>query len=150
MKKRWTTQDIVDQKGKFVIITGANSGLGFASAKALASKGAHIILAVRNVQKGQAAVDKILASVPKAELTLMQCDVSDLDSVTQFVQAYTDQFDWVDVLMNNAGIMATPPRKTNQGFEAQFATNHLGHFALTGRLLEALKLAPNGGRVVNV
>ncbi|HAP64126.1 MAG TPA: short-chain dehydrogenase, partial [Cytophagales bacterium] len=150
MKNRWTTQDIADQSGKFIIITGANSGLGYASAKALAAKGAHVILAVRNLKKGQEAVDKILTSVPKAQLALMQCDVSDLDSVTQFVEAYTSQYDWVDVLMNNAGIMATPPRKTNQGFEAQFATNHLGHFALTGRLMEALKLAPNGSRVINV
>ena len=150
MKSRWNTQDIPDLSGKNIIITGANSGLGFASTKALAANGANDILAIRNLEKGQAALDKVKTLVPKAKLDMMRLDVSDLNSVKEFADAYVEKYGHVDVLMNNAGIMATPPTKSPQGFEAQFATNHLGHFALTGHLMEALKAAPNGARVINV
>lgn len=150
MKANWNTDDIPDLQGKLIIITGANSGLGFSSAKAIAAKGGHVILAVRNLEKGQAAVGKIKALSPQAELTLMSCDVSKLESVESFAEDYLKQFDHVDVVMNNAGIMMTPRWTTREGFEGQFASNHLGHFALTGKLMDALKASPNGGRVVNV
>lgn len=150
MKNRWTTNDIPDQSGKIIVITGANSGLGFSSTKALAAKGAKVVLAVRNLQKGQAAMDEVKQAVPEADLVLMKCDVSDLESVKQFVEAFRGAFTHADILMNNAGIMATPPMTSPQGFEAQFATNHLGHFALTGLMLGTLAQAPNGARVVNV
>ncbi len=145
----WTLNDIPEQSGKVIIITGANVGLGYESAKALAEKGAEVILAVRTVSKGQDAEAKIRQSIPNAQLHTMTLDLSDLASVKAFAETFKSRFNRLDVLMNNAGVMATPEMKTKDGFELQFGTNHLGHFALTAQLMDVLLSTPNS-RVVNV
>lgn len=145
----WTLNDIPDQTGKVIIITGANVGLGYESAKVLANKGAEVVLAVRSVGKGNDAETSILQSVPDAKLHVMSLDLSDLESVKSFAETFKSQFNQLDVLMNNAGVMATPQRQTKDGFELQFGTNHLGHFALTAQLMDVLLRTPNS-RVVNV
>ena len=147
--KTWTTKDIPDLSGKVAIITGANSGLGFESALEIARKGATVILAVRNLGKGRAAVDRIATELEGGSLELMKLDLSDQESIKQFVDAFNQKYDRLDILLNNAGIMAVPQGKTAQGFELQIGVNHLGHFALTGLLLEKL-LSTAGSRVVNV
>lgn len=146
---KWTHNNIPDQTGKIIVITGANSGLGYESSLALARKNAHVIMAIRNLSKGEAAKTQILAQVPNANVELMQLDLGSLDSVREFAAAYTAKYDKLDVLMNNAGIMAVPQGKTADGFEKQFGVNHLGHFALTGLLYDVLTRTPNS-RVVNV
>ncbi len=146
---RWTARDIPDQDGKIFIITGANSGLGLASAKALASKKARIIMAIRNLEKGLKSQQDILDEIPRADLDLRELDLADLASINRFASGINSDYKKVDVLINNAGIMATPYRKTVDGFEQQFGTNHLGHFALTGKLLKLL-LKTAGSRIVNV
>jgi NAD(P)-dependent dehydrogenase (short-subunit alcohol dehydrogenase family) len=145
----WTTNDIPDQHGKTIIVTGANSGIGFEAALALAAKGAQVILAVRSAEKGQTAVTAIRQVYPQATVEVMELDLSDLASVRRFAQAFLARFNQLPVLINNAGVMALPFRKTVDGFEMQFGTNHLGHFALTGLLLPAIITTP-GARVVNV
>ncbi len=146
----WTTKDIPDQTGRVAIVTGANSGLGYFTALDLARSGASVTLAVRTLTKGEKAKAEMLALAPGADLTVMELDVSSLASVKKFAA------DWqkanpggLDLLINNAGVMAIPRRTTVDGFEMQFGTNHLGHFALTGQLLSALAKRP-GARVVNV
>ncbi|MEA9983830.1 oxidoreductase [Subtercola sp. RTI3] len=126
MTSRWTTSNIPDQTGKTIIVTGANSGLGEATANALAAHGARVILACRDTDKGAAAAKKM-----NGDVTVRELDVADLDSVRSFA----DQTGQVDVLINNAGVMATPEQRTADGFELQLGTNYLGHFALTGLLL---------------
>jgi NAD(P)-dependent dehydrogenase (short-subunit alcohol dehydrogenase family) len=148
MKRKWTSEDIPDQSGKVAIVTGANSGLGFASAKALAEKGATVVLACRSEERGQEALRQMAASA-STEPVFLQLDLSDLASVKQFSEQFLSQFDRLDILMNNAGIMATPYRTTTDGFEQQIGVNHLGHFALTGRLMECLLGTPES-RIVNV
>ena len=137
----WTADDIPDQSGRRVIVTGANSGLGLSAARALARKGARVVLACRNLDKGRAA----LAAVGGGA-TLEQLDLASLASVRAFAAARTEP---VDLLINNAGIMAPPEGRTADGFELQFGTNHLGHFALTGLLLDRL-LAGSAPRVVTL
>ncbi len=149
MKQDWTTNDIPDQAGKTIVITGANSGLGLESTRVLAGKGAHIVMACRNLEKGEAAKQEVLAQVPNASLDLMQLDLGSLDSVRAFADAYKAKYDRLDVLMNNAGIMAIPYRETADGFETQFGVNHLGHFALTGLLMDVILKTPNA-RIMNV
>ena len=146
---KWTANDIPDQTGRMAIITGANSGIGYETARALAQKGATVILACRSLVKGETAVSQIHQETPTAKLDLMQLDLSDLSSVNQFVQEFKEQYKRLDLLINNAGVMMPPFTKTKDGFELQFGTNHLGHFALTGQLLDLITSTPNA-RVVNV
>lgn len=145
----WTAEQIPDQSGRVVVITGGNIGLGYESASALAKKGAEVIIASRNLGKANAARDKILAQVPQAKLKVMQLDLSDLASVRAFSEAFHRQYDRLDILMNNAGLMIPPYGTTKDGFETQFGVNHLGHFALTGLVLDLILATPNS-RVVTV
>ncbi|ORV89725.1 SDR family NAD(P)-dependent oxidoreductase [Mycolicibacterium iranicum] len=140
----WTTADIPDQSGRTAVITGANTGLGFETAKALAEKGAHVVIAVRNTTKGGQAAARISGDVEVQEL-----DLTSLASINAAADALKSRFDKIDLLINNAGVMTTPKGTTKDGFELQFGTNHLGHFALTGLLLDAL-LDVDGARIVTV
>lgn len=149
MATEWNVEDMPDQSGKVVIVTGANSGLGYESSLALGRKGAKVIMACRNTSKGEAARDALLEEAPEADLELMTLDLSSLDSVQAFAEAYQANHEQLDLLINNAGVMAPPYQTTADGFEMQIGTNHLGHFALTGRLLDLL-LKTSGSRVVNV
>jgi NAD(P)-dependent dehydrogenase (short-subunit alcohol dehydrogenase family) len=149
-KKRWTSSDIWDQTGRVAIVTGANSGIGFEAAKALATKGAHVIVASRSKQRGEEAVASLLEAGPDVTVELMLLDLASLGSVREFVTAFTERFDRLDLLLNNAGVMMPREREeTADGFELQLGTNHLGHFALTVQLLPLL-VATQGSRVVNV
>jgi NAD(P)-dependent dehydrogenase (short-subunit alcohol dehydrogenase family) len=145
----WTTNDIPDQTGRTAVITGANTGLGYETAKALAAKGAHVVLAVRNTDKGNDAVALIADASPGASVTVQQLDLTSLDSVRRAADDLRSTYDTIDLLINNAGVMMTPKGTTQDGFELQFGTNHLGHFALTGLLLDRLLPVP-GSRVVTV
>jgi NAD(P)-dependent dehydrogenase (short-subunit alcohol dehydrogenase family) len=147
--QKWTVEDLPELSGKIVIITGANSGLGFEAAREMARKGAHVVLACRDVAKTKAAISSIAAEVPEAALQGMALDLARLSSVREFAESFLSAHGELHVLLNNAGVMAIPYRKTADGFEMQLGTNHLGHFALTGLLLEPL-LATPGARVVNV
>lgn len=138
-----------DQSGRTVVITGANSGIGFEAARALAKKNAHVVLACRNLDKAHEAEHRIEAEVPGAALSSLRLDLADLSSVEAFASAFDKAHAQLDVLVNNAGVMALPKRTTADGFEMQLGVNHLGHFALTAKLLEKL-LATPGSRVVNV
>jgi NAD(P)-dependent dehydrogenase (short-subunit alcohol dehydrogenase family) len=149
MAARWTAADIPDQKGRVVVVTGANSGLGMATARELARAGAQVVMACRNMDKGREAVSRITADVPDALLNLEALDLADLASVRDFAQRFSSEHERLDLLINNAGIMAPPRRMTKDGFESQFGTNHLGHFALTGLLMGRL-LAASEPRVVTV
>lgn len=135
----WTASAIPDLTGRTFVVTGANSGLGLASTRQLARHGAHVVMAVRNEIKGRQAVADIRAAVPDASLELRQIDLADLDSVKAFGARAHDDGLRVDVLINNAGVMIPPRTLSPQGHEVQFAGNHLGHFALTGLLLDLLQ-----------
>lgn len=148
-KKNWTTEDIPDLTGKVIVVTGANSGIGFEAAKEFARKGAQTILACRNMSKAEDALQSILTEIPEANAEIMQLDLASLASVRSFVEAFQDKYSQLDVLLNNAGIMMVPYGKTEDGFERQFGTNHLGHYALTGLLLPTLRNTPQA-RVVNI
>ncbi|MFJ9852654.1 oxidoreductase [Streptomyces sp. NPDC101150] len=148
-QQRWTAEQIPDQSGRVVLVTGANSGLGLATTRALARKGAHVILAVRDEAKGRRAVAEITAEHPAARLEVRQLDLADLDSVRAFSERLHADRAHLDVLINNAGVMAPPRTLSAQGHEVQFAANHLGHFALTGLLLDLLEAGDNP-RVVTV
>jgi NAD(P)-dependent dehydrogenase (short-subunit alcohol dehydrogenase family) len=143
---KWTTDDIPDLAGKRAIVTGANSGLGYQTALALAHHGATVVLACRSAERGEKALASIRAEVPDGDLVLGSLDLADLASVRAFAEAHQEP---LDLLVNNAGVMALPRRTTADGFEMQFGTNHLGHFALTGLLLPALLERP-AARVVTV
>jgi len=147
--EKWTIENISDQSGKVMVVTGGNSGLGYESIKALAGKGATVVLASRNVQKGEAAKAEILKEHPGGKIEVLPLDLMDLNSVRAFVKLFKDKYDRLDVLLNNAGIMTTPYFTTKDGFEGQMGTNHLGHFALTGLLMDLLGKTPQA-RVVNV
>jgi NAD(P)-dependent dehydrogenase (short-subunit alcohol dehydrogenase family) len=147
--KKWSAADIPDQSGRAAIVTGANSGLGLATARELARAGAAVTLACRNVGKGEEAAGRIRAAVPGAVLKVASLDLADLGSVRDFAAQAAGGHEQLDLLVNNAGIMAAPRRLTRDGFESQFGTNHLGHFALTGLLLALLLKAP-APRVVTV
>ncbi|MEU4341890.1 SDR family NAD(P)-dependent oxidoreductase [Nocardia sp. NPDC023852] len=146
---KWTTTDIPDQSGRTAVVTGANSGLGFETATALAAKGAHVVLAVRNLDKGKAAADRITAATPDARVELQHLDLGSLDGVRAAAAEIKAGHPRIDLLINNAGVMYPPKQTTTDGFELQFGTNHLGHFALTGLLLDTLLPVP-GSRVVTV
>ncbi|MGB8348012.1 MAG: oxidoreductase [Ktedonobacteraceae bacterium] len=143
----WTTNDIPDLQGSTVLVTGANSGLGLATTRALAAKGAHVIMACRNLDRARAAQASITASVPRASLELVHLDLASLASVRDCAASVLNTHDQLTLLFNNAGVMAIPRRETEDGFEMQFGSNHLGHFALTGLALPLL-LATPGSRVV--
>jgi NAD(P)-dependent dehydrogenase (short-subunit alcohol dehydrogenase family) len=145
----WTFADLPDQTGRTAIVTGANTGIGLETARMLALRGASVVLACRNPEKGQAALERIRAEKPAGTATLAALDLSDLESVAAFARDFTTTHDRLDLLINNAGVMVPPLGRTRQGFELQLGTNHLGHFALTGRLLPLL-LATPGARVVVV
>lgn len=147
MTDSWTVDQIPDQSGVTVVVTGANSGLGLVTARELARVGATVVLACRNTQKGATTAAEIGADVPDARVSVAELDLSSLDSVRQF--ADTLEADEVTLLINNAGIMMTPPGLTADGFELQFGTNHLGHFALTGLLMDKLQRA-DAARVVTL
>ena len=147
MTARWTADDIPDQSGRTAVVTGANSGLGLVTTLELARAGATVLMACRNLEKGAAAADQIRESVPNARVEVVELDLSSLDSVRQFADAL--DVDELDLLVNNAGIMWVPQQRSADGFELQFGTNHLGHFALTGRLLARLNRA-EAPRVVTV
>jgi len=149
MAQRWTPADLPDLTGKTVLITGANSGLGYEAALALSGKGAHVLLACRDQEKGRAAAAQIRAAHPRASIELVPLDLASLADVRRCAAAVGAAHARLDVLMNNAGVMALPYRRTADGFEMQIGTNHLGHFALTGLLLERLLAAP-GARIVTL
>ena len=146
---KWSAADVPDQSGRVAIITGANTGLGFETAAVLAAKGAHTVLAVRNLDKGNDAVARIKAASPNATVSLQQLDLMSLDNVRKAADELRTNHDRIDLLINNAGVMYTDKGSTKDGFETQFGTNHLGHFALTGLLLDHL-LPVDGSRVVTV
>jgi NAD(P)-dependent dehydrogenase (short-subunit alcohol dehydrogenase family) len=146
---KWTTADVPDQSGRVAVVTGANTGLGYHTAEVLAQCGAHVVLAVRNLEKGNLALARIVAAHPQADVTLQELDLSSLDSVRVAATALRKAYPRIDLLINNAGVMWTPKQLTADGFEIQFGTNHLGHFALTGQLLDNL-LPVRGSRVVTV
>ncbi|MEU5683940.1 short-chain dehydrogenase [Streptomyces venezuelae] len=149
-QRGWTAEHIPDQSNRVTVVTGANSGLGLATTRALARKGAHVILAVRDEAKGRAAAERLTAEIPGAALEVRRVDLADLDSVRAFCDELRADHARLDVLINNAGLMAPPRRLLSpQGHEVQFATNHLGHFALTGLLLDLLEAADDP-RVVTV
>jgi len=145
----WVKDDIPVQNSKTAIVTGANSGIGFQTALSLAEKGAHVVLACRNQKKADQAVANILVKHPEANCSVMQLDLSRLSSVRDFAKVALSELPRIDLLINNAGIMIPPHTITEDGFELQFVTNHLGHFALTGLLLPRLLNTPNS-RVVTV
>ncbi|MCV7031276.1 SDR family NAD(P)-dependent oxidoreductase [Mycobacterium sherrisii] len=146
---KWTTADIPDLSGRVAVVTGANTGLGYETALALAERGAHVVLAVRNLEKGKDAVARISRQSPGADVALQELDLTSLASVRAAAEALRAAHDRIDLLINNAGVMWTPKATTKDGFELQFGTNHLGHFALTGLLLDRL-LPVAGSRVVTV
>ncbi|MFA6978707.1 MAG: oxidoreductase [Ignavibacteriaceae bacterium] len=148
-QQKWDTKDIPDQKGRVVIVTGSSSGIGLEAARVLASKNATVIIAVRNPEKGNSAVNKIKRQHKNVNVEFMGLDLADLDSVRLFTKIFKEKFNKLDLLINNAGVMIPPYGKTKDGFELQFGTNHLGHFALTGLLIELLKNTKNS-RIVNV
>jgi NAD(P)-dependent dehydrogenase (short-subunit alcohol dehydrogenase family) len=143
----WTASDLPDQHDRTVILTGANSGIGLCAARELARAGAHVIMACRNTAKGETAAAEIRREVPDASLEVVALDLASLRSVREFAAGYDR--DRLDLLINNAGVMVPPRTTTEDGFELQIGTNHLGHFALTGLLLETLQATP-GARVVTV
>jgi NAD(P)-dependent dehydrogenase (short-subunit alcohol dehydrogenase family) len=136
---QWTAKQIPDQTGRIAIVTGANSGLGLVTARELARKGAQVILACRNAAKGQAAVREIAAAMPAAQLELEALDLGSLGSVAAFAERFRSTHAGLDLLINNAGVMAPPRQVTADGFELQLGTNHLGHFALMGRLIGTMQ-----------
>ncbi|RHW42063.1 SDR family NAD(P)-dependent oxidoreductase [Neobacillus notoginsengisoli] len=139
MSNGWTKNDIPDLTGKRVVITGGNSGIGFEAAHVLAERGAEVILASRNKGRAEAAVSKLSSVLPNTRISVMELNLSDLASVRAFATELCGAYPSLDILINNAGIMMPPYGRTKDGFEAQFGTNHLGHFALTGLLLNLLK-----------
>lgn len=148
MGSKWAVADIPDQTGRRAVVTGANSGLGYETSLALAQKGAAVTMAVRDTDKGEQAAADIRARTPGANVEVRRLDLADLASIDEFAWLWRESHpDGLDLLINNAGVMAIPKRTTANGFEMQFGTNHLGHFALTGRLLDALRA---GARIVTV
>ncbi len=145
----WSARDIPDLSGRTFVVTGANSGIGLEAAEALASRGAHVVMACRSADKATQAADRIRRQHPRARLDVRSLDLSSLDSIRRFAEQLQADAPTIDVLINNAGIMAIPRALTADGFEMQIGTNHLGHFALTGLLLAALARA-RAPRVVTV
>lgn len=149
MGYRWTAANVPEQHGRTAVITGANTGIGFQTAAVLADRGAHVVLAVRDIDKGENAMSRIGTRSPHASLAVQQLDLASLDSVHEAADALAATHPKVDLLINNAGVMFTPKGCTRDGFELQFGINHLGHFALTGLLLERM-MRVDGSRVVTI
>lgn len=146
----WNASDIPDQSGRTAVVTGANSGIGYVTARELARRGARVVLACRSEERGSRALGLLRSEVPGAEAEFMRLDLGDLGSVREFAASYeSEAHGGLDLLINNAGVMALPYRQTVDGFETQFGVNHLGHFALTGLLLPLLLRTP-GARIVTV
>ena len=146
---KWSTHDVPHLSGTSALVTGANSGLGYETALALAVAGAAVVLACRDQTKGAEALERIRRVAPAAQVELASLDLADQASIRDFADQFNAGHNGLNILVNNAGVMAIPRRETVDGFEMQFGTNHLGHFALTGLLLESL-LARPGARVVTV
>jgi NAD(P)-dependent dehydrogenase (short-subunit alcohol dehydrogenase family) len=144
----WTADRMGDLSGKTVIVTGANSGLGYEAAREFAMHGASVVLACRNVDRGTEAGERIRDDAPDVPLTVIGLDLADLSSVREFAANFTDTHDGLNILCNNAGVMAIPRSETADGFETQFGVNHLGHFALTGLLMDHLRETDGESRVV--
>jgi NAD(P)-dependent dehydrogenase (short-subunit alcohol dehydrogenase family) len=136
---KWTADEIPAQSGRLAVVTGANSGLGLATARELARAGARTVLACRNLARGEQARRDIEVRAPNTQVDVAELDLASLDSVHAFAERLRSQYDGIDLLVNNAGVMATPRRRTADGFELQFGTNHLGHFALTGLVIDMLQ-----------
>jgi NAD(P)-dependent dehydrogenase (short-subunit alcohol dehydrogenase family) len=149
MNNEWTFDNIPDLTGKVIIVTGGNSGLGYEAVKMFSRKNAEVILASRNLERGEKAKETIKAEFPHVNIKVMKLDLADLGSVHDFANNFKKDHEKLDILLNNAGIMWCPYNKTKDGFESQMGTNHFGHFALTGLLLDLLKKT-KGARVVNV
>ncbi|HEY1075810.1 MAG TPA: oxidoreductase [Fontimonas sp.] len=149
MTTPWTTANIPPQHGRRAVVTGANSGLGLQTATALAQAGAEVIMACRSPERAAAALAQVRQQAPGAQVELMTLDLADLASIRAFAETYAQRFDRLDLLINNAGVMALPFARTKDGFEMQIGTNHFGHFALTGLLLPQLRKG-QAPRVVNV
>lgn len=145
----WTTAEVGPQRGKVAVVTGASAGLGLETARELAAAGATVVLAVRSIERGEAAMDDIRSTVPDARLLIQQMDLASLESVRLAADALHDDLDRIDLLINNAGVMYTDRELTADGFELQFGTNHLGHFAFTSQVLDML-LPVAGSRIVTV
>jgi len=148
-RDHWTADDVPDQSGRVAVITGANTGIGYHTAEALAGRGAQVVLAVRDLDKGNAAAERINRAHPEADIEVRELDLSSLASVREAAKALAATHSRIDLLINNAGVMYTPRQSTVDGFELQFGTNHLGHFALTGLLLPRM-MRVKGSRVVTV
>ena len=146
---KWCERDVPDLSGKVAIVTGANSGIGYEAVKVLAAKGAHVVMACRSVDKCSSAVENIRREVERASLTIMKLELGDLSSVRGFAAAFKEEHNTLDILCNNAGIMQAPKGLTVDGFETHLGVNHLGHFALTGLLINTI-LNTKGSRVVTV
>jgi len=144
---KWNASMIPDQKGRVIIVTGATSGLGKETARVLAKKNATVVMAIRNVKKGEAVVAEFKKDLPNASFDVRALSLDSLDSIRQFADGIIKSYDRIDVLINNAGVMACPFSKTTDGFEIQMGVNHLGHFALTGLLMPLIQKTP-GSRIV--
>lgn len=147
--ENWTIKNIPELKGKIIIVTGGNSGLGLESVKAFSEKGAEVILACRSVEKGEEAKSNIEKSKMTGKIVVMKLDLMDLASIINFATKFKENFNRLDVLLNNAGIMTTPYFLTKDGFEGQMGTNHLGHFVLAASLFDLIKSTPKA-RIVNI
>jgi len=149
MNAKWTSDDVPGQHGRLAVVTGADTGLGFETAQVLAARGASVVLAVRDTEKGKRAAARIADTAPGADVMVQPLDLASLDSIRAAAGELRAQHPGIDLLINNAGVMFPPKQTTRDGFELQFGTNHLGHFALTGLLLEQMLPVP-GSRVVTV
>jgi NAD(P)-dependent dehydrogenase (short-subunit alcohol dehydrogenase family) len=148
-KKKWDSNNIPDQKGRVAVVTGSSSGIGYETARILAEKNATVIIAIRNLNKGTAAAERIRGQHPNAEVKVMELDLANMASIRNFATELKKNHGRLDLLINNAGVMMPPYSKTADGFELQFGTNHLGHFALTGLLMELIT-ATHDSRIINV
>jgi NAD(P)-dependent dehydrogenase (short-subunit alcohol dehydrogenase family) len=149
MNAKWTSDDVPGQQGRLAVVTGANTGLGFETARVLAAHGASVVLAVRDTEKGKRAAARIADATPGADVMVQPLDLTSLDSIRAAAGELRATYPRIDLLINNAGVAFTPRQITRDGFELQFGTNHLGHFAFTGLLLEQMLPVP-GSRVVTV
>ena len=149
MAAHWSTADVPDQGGRVAVVTGANSGLGYQVALALAVAGAEVVLACRDIGRAESAVASIQEFAPAANVTVMRLDLADLASVAAFATSFRSRYDRLDLLANNAGLMAVDQSRTVDGFETQLGVNHLGHFALTAHLLPVVLVTP-GARIVSM
>lgn len=144
----WTAEEMGDMSGKTVVVTGANSGLGYEAASAFATHGASVVFACRDTERGTEAGERIREKAPEAPLTVIELDLADLASIHEFAANFRETHDELHILCNNAGVMAVPRSETEDDFETQFGVNHVGHFALTGLLLDCLRETDGETRVV--